>query len=724
MHKRLWLFFFICPLVSAFFHASAMAMTCDELRAEMATLEKQIAQDNDVLKNCPKYYSDCGPNSYAVITYTAAIEYSEDAYKADQASLYTTCGPPTRPPRKTVLFDVWTYHYDSWRTGWNSNETILTPAILRSSALGPPGTRGLEFGLLHTVPLDERVTAQPLLITNQWMSNALGTRDVVYVVTAKNSVYAIDAITGAVLLSRKYGDPFQPRCDGNSKYGDPPDSSEIPLGIMSTPVIDTDAGIMYLVTETVEDPPPGEGADVDFRVPSGQKVVHRIHSIDLHTLGDKSQVVSANHPLADGTLYSFWSLRNRQRAGLVYANRSVYAAFTAACKYKDKDEDKDVRGLLLGWDAATLQPLSANLLTNSSIDPSPTVGKWSGIWMSGFAVAEDSGNLYLVTSNSDMKYKAPNNLSHSVMKVSPDLTRVLDYFTPSNVNDLDDQDFGAGGILLLPPQPGSHPNLAVAAGKDGKMFLLDRDNLGKYSPVRNNVLREYPGGPCYCGPSYFKGLDGAARIVSSSGHQLKIWKLQTDRFPDPYPALVEEHVGTGPGLEQMGGNLDPGRGFFTSVSSNGLVPDTAVVWAVSNPDVTLYAFDAATGAEIGAWRAGTYNGAYFIVPVVANGRVYVAGDHQLMIFGLSRIPLPASPSSSPLSAYVKEDAKRVVGTVTIVEGSRIVLRTSEGNEVHVDTRKTLENGHSIPFTIGSPIRVNGPKDENGVVQADSVTYGE
>jgi hypothetical protein len=264
--------------------------------------------------------------------------------------------------------------------------------------------------------------------------------------------------------------------------------------------------------------------------------------------------------------------------------------------------------------------------------------------MSGYGpAADDSGNILFVTGNSDYSgntYNGVTNIQESVVKVSPNLTGVLDLFTPSNQSSLDqgDVDFGSGGVLILPDQSGSTPHLAVAAGKDGSMYFMNEDNLGGYSTQGNNVLGTYNAGACWCGESYFVDTDGVARVVSSGGNQVKVWKLQTS----PKPKLTE--VAQSPSLKsgQFGG-------FFTSVSSNGNGNGSAnpIIWALSRPvsqsnsAITLYAFNPDAGgktltplfhANAGAWP--NYNGDSNQVPIVANGKVYVASNKQLQIFGL------------------------------------------------------------------------------------------
>ena len=234
------------------------------------------------------------------------------------------------------------------------------------------------------------------------------------------------------------------------------------------------------------------------------------------------------------------------------------------------------------------------------------------------------------------------------MKVAANLTGMLDLFTPSNQASLDegDVDFGSGGLLVLPDQPGSIPHLAVAAGKYGSMYLMNEDDLGGYSTTGNNVLGTYQVGGCWCGESYFVDpTDGAARIVSSGGNQVKVWKLQTS----PKPKLIEVAQSTSLKSGQNGG-------FFTSVSSNGNA--SPIIWALTRPQsqgsnaIGLYAFNPESGgknlaalfhANAGAWP--NFGGDSNQVPVVANGKVYVASNKQLQIFGLKQIkPVATAPA--------------------------------------------------------------------------------
>ncbi len=254
--------------------------------------------------------------------------------------------------------------------------------------------------------------------------------------------------------------------------------------------------------------------------------------------------------------------------------------------------------------------------------------------------ADDEGNILFVTGNSDYSgttYDGVTNIQESVVKVSSTLTDVVDLFTPSNQSILDqyDADFGSGGAMILPDQPGSVHHIAVAAGKDGNMYVMNEDNLGGYNPNQNNVLGTYQIGGCWCGQSYFVNADGVPRVVSSGGSVAGVWKLQTS----PSFALTLESVSP-----SLGGVQDPG--FFTAISSNGTA--NPIVWAVSRPvnststAIRLSAFDPnslknGTMKQLFRTTAGVWpnlGGNSNLAPVVANGQVFVASHKQLRIFGL------------------------------------------------------------------------------------------
>jgi outer membrane protein assembly factor BamB len=499
---------------------------------------------------------------------------------------------------------VTTYHYDNYRTGWNSQETTLTVSALQNST----------FAVLGKVALDDQVDAQPLIVPNVTITTGKypGLHTVVYVATDNNTIYALDATTGKILLNPNFGPPVvRPLGCGKNN----PD-----VGINSTPVIDLSSNTLYAIIYTQQTTGPA----------------YYIHALDLGSLTDKvpPQLVAASHTLSNGTTYEFNAVYQRQRPALLLANSTVYAGFGSFC---DLDGNLS-RGWLLGWQTGTLAPLEQSLLP----DTQSTSAKnfyLSSVWMSGSGpAADDSGNVLFVTGNSDPSgtaYDGVTDIEESVIKVSPDLSTVLDLFTPDNVKSLDehDQDFGSGGVMVLPDQRGSISHLAVASGKTGQMFLMNEDDLGGFSTTKNNVLGTYNIGPCWCSESYFVDpVDGNARVVSSGGTSVMVWELQTS----PSPALT--NVTNSPSINVHN------NGFFTTVSSNGTA--SPIIWALARPTPTspaleLYAFapdlGGATMTQLFAGQAGTWVKGGInpnIMPVVANGRVYVASYKELSILGL------------------------------------------------------------------------------------------
>ena len=501
---------------------------------------------------------------------------------------------------------VTTYHYDNLRTGWNHEEEHLKP----KNVSGP------KFKLLSPVPLDDQVDTQPLVVPHVKITggSSPGEHEVVYVATEGNTIYAIEASNGNVLLSPNFGPPVPtPLGCGNNGPN---------VGIDGTPVIDREDKTMYVIVYTLEAGNP----------------VYRLHALDLGSLTDKIPpvLVAASHPLSGGGTFNFDARFQRQRPGLLMANGNVYAGFGSFCDFFANVS----RGWLLGWKAGSLTALPANQL-NDTQATSPFSFFLSSVWMSGYGVAADSsGNLYFVTGNSDYSgttYDGVTNIQESVVKLSADLTTVLSLFTPSDQATLEnfDVDYGSGGALLLPDQSGATPHLAAAAGKDGRLFILNRDNLGGYTPGGpDKVVGKVDIGNCWCGPSFFSH-DGA-RIVSSGGTNVNVWKVQTS------PSFSITKEATSPPLSS-----GQDGGFFTVISSDD--DDDMIIWAVSRPtnnspaNVSLYAFDAkpaggsSTLTQLFSGVAGSWpntGGNSNIVPVVANGKVFVATNKQLAIFGL------------------------------------------------------------------------------------------
>jgi len=372
--------------------------------------------------------------------------------------------------------------------------------------------------------------------------------------------------------------------------------------------------------------------------------------------------------------------------------------------------------------------------------------------MSGYGIASAGDlnsltgtELFFATANSNPgTYDGITNIQESVVRLASNLTSVIGTFTPSNVTTLDegDTDLGSGGVMLLPPQSGRFPNLAGAAGKDGNLLLLNRDAMSGPGFNPSALLDSHQLGGCFCGPSYFTGSDGINRIVTSQGaipgsqvgaSSLITWQL----VPSPSPHLVQEGLATIPDSPYQY------TSFFTVVSSNVTQAGTAIIWAVGRPTdlstkaVTLYAFNAAASggtyqqlfsAPAGSWP--NLDGNANIVPVVANGKVYVASAFldaskntrgQLAIFGVFGVP-PSPYHPVKFSSGPWPDAPHVItGTLLAASGSTLTLQTRTGKSITIDASKALNAQRIGALTVGAPFTVLGSTiDETGALLATSI----
>jgi hypothetical protein len=637
--------------------------------------------------------------------------------------------------------DVLTYHGDNYRTGWNSSETLLTVANVK------PGS----FGLLYTVSLDERVDAEPLIVTNQLIQGQV--HNVVYVATENNTVYAIDADTGGLpLWHANFGPPFlAANKDTSNVYPW--------IGILSTPVIDRNAvingvtGIMYFVT--------------DNAVTSTQDEF-RLHAISLSTGSEVTGspvTIAYSEQLCDGTQWKFNPLYQLQRPALLEVNGSIYVAFGSSADWKPDQS----RGTILRYDAATLAPQSRQL-TDQLAPGCFTFGPngpyyLSSIWQSGYGpAADENGDIFFSTGNSDPNepsYDKTFNHPNSVIRLSGDLSKLIDSFTPYNYFYLDrtDSDLSSGGTLVLPTQSGKI-HLAIAGGKDGRAFLVDRDNMGGFngSGGPDRVVQTIFMGACFCGPAYFIGADGAAHILTGggpgrngggSGGGVTSWKLQTT---PAVKLIMETHTGLNPvrGLPDYGGVVPV-------ISSNGTTPDTGIVWFVQKPLissdndpgtlVTLRAFSASDltqqlwFAPAGTWKHADDSNAN-IVPTVANGKVYVASNKQLQIFGLlhkgdkeAQLPAALVPSTpdrivcpagvAPAAAVEDLGAPmhEFYGTICQVSSTEMRLALRSGHAVSIDITEAVAQQRTVVLTPGRTVRVAATIDGNGVAHAQQVSRG-
>ena len=277
-------------------------------------------------------------------------------------------------------------------------------------------------------------------------------------------MYAVDAASGSILKSRNLGVAIP-----NSQK-DYDDNVYPTYGILSTPVIDRANNAVYVVTDT------NEGASAPD--------VYRLHKLALNNFNDlvASEILTPSTMLSDGSTYVLPAQHERQRAGLLETNGNIYVSFAST----GDTQPALSRGVIAGFNAANLAPLTSNVFPDRLKELSNPFYLTS-IWQSGYAPAADTqGDVFFTTSNSDRStpsYNATYNFPESMLKVSGDLSHITDSFTLYNYFSLDqsDGDFGSGGTLLVPDQLGVYPHLAIAGGKDGRAYVLNRDALGGYS---------------------------------------------------------------------------------------------------------------------------------------------------------------------------------------------------------------------------------------------------
>ena len=515
--------------------------------------------------------------------------------------------------------DVTTFHNDNARTGQNLNETILTPANVGSST----------FGKLFTIPVDGRVDAQPLYL--EAVSFAGVTHNALYVVTEHGSAYAFDADTGAQLWrisTLKAGEtPSDPR-----NCGQVPDE----IGITSTPVISRNNGpngTIYLVAMSKD---------------GGGNYHQRLHALDLTTGAEQpgSPVeIQASYPgtgdNSNGTSVIFDPKQYKERAGLLLLNGMIYTSWASHC------DIRPYTGWLISYSASTLAQTSVLNFTPN--------GAEGAVWMAGAGPAADaSGNIYFLAANGqfDTTLNAngfPNrgDFGNAFMKLSTisNSMAVADYFAMFNVTSENnsDADLGSGGALILPDMTDGGNvtrHLAVGAGKDQHIYLVDRDNMGKFNAASNVNYQDIPTAfpdSVYAMPAFFDGhlyygaVNDAIRRYSFSNAQIVTPAANTTPNTFPYP------------------------GATPSISANG--NSSGIVWAVANTSTaTLYAYDAANLSQLynsnqapnGRDQFGAGN--KFMTPTIVNGKVYVGTPNAVAVFGiLPTIPAPVITSPGTAS---------------------------------------------------------------------------
>jgi hypothetical protein len=532
--------------------------------------------------------------------------------------LLSTCRDSVAPDsgKKPIpqSVSVLTQHNDNSRSGWNANETTLTTTNVNVR----------QFGAVFTLPVDDQVYAQPLVVGHVLIGD--GYHNVVLIATVNNTLYAYDGDDGTLYWQKNFTAPGMrpPRntdmtgaCSGS--YTDFSGN----IGIVGTPVIDAVTGTMYFVARSTTGT-----TFVQF--------LHAVSIVDGHEIaGSPTQITANSTGNGDGSVngaIAFDAQRQNQRQGLTLLNGVVYVTFSSHCDWGP------YHGWILGYDASTIQQ---RVVYNDTPN-----GYAGGMWESGTGMAADAeGNLYVVTGNGTVgdagDPTSPTNRGSSALKLTPtgSTLRVASYFTPFNYQFLNDNDldYGGMGALVIP-----NSDLYLTGGKDGNLYLLNKDAMGGYVPSSNQVQQIVPLGSnanMHCQAAYYKGSSKEFVYVWSENDPLRA--IQFDRASNlltPQNQVVSNAVGpTG----QSGAVL--------SVSSNGSQEGTGILWAsyaytgdaehAVSPGI-LRAFDA-NDVSKQLWnnqlnqRDAGGNYAKFAAPTIANGHVYLPTfSNRVVVYGL------------------------------------------------------------------------------------------
>lgn len=561
---------------------------------------------------------------------------------------------------------VVTYHYDNARTGQNTHERILTPANVKAPD---------QFVRLFTHQVEGDIYAQPLYAPKLEIPGK-GRHNVVFVATEADQVYAFDAensvgrnanyLWKANLLDPAYGAAVgatticwtsgaQASCSGDVGCGD----IQPQYGITSTPVIDLERKSMYIVAVSQE----------------GANVIYRLHVLDIAT-GKERPGTHKRHIEIAGSAngINFVSSIQHNRPGLLLASGNVYIGFGSHCDNEASSPTpaNTYHGWIFAYNAETLSQEGVFLTTPN--------GYRAGVWMEGTGLASDEhGQLFVATANGTFT-PAPNttnglqDFGDTILKLDRKLQDPpKDYFTPFNQDTMDsegpylgaDSDLGSGGVLLLPEQPGNHPHLLVQAGKQGTIYLVDRDNMGHFCSgcaSDTNIVQEiFNGASATPVPAYWN----KTVYVRGDGDFLKAFPLSNGLLS---PAL-HQTTDTYSGRVVVSADGDK-NGIVWSVdddAANPAAPGTAILNAYDAADLSLLYSSAANQT-----RDNPGNAIAFSTPIVADGRVYVGTVGQLSVFGLYNVHievkdlhLAGGKWCATVTAVDSATGQPVAGTVSI-----------------------------------------------------------
>jgi hypothetical protein len=517
--------------------------------------------------------ASCGSISTAgVFTAPAAAGTCAINATASSGTAYTASASAT-----VDLVNQVRWRNSSGGTGLQSDELLLTPANVNSTT----------FGQSWAAAVDGGVWAEPLYMNALTVNGA--SHNVLFVATDNDSVYALDADTGAQLWKTSFLSTGVTAVAG-TMIGD----QYIPsIGVLGTPVIDPANGTLYVVAETAEQ--------------TATYFPHRLHALDITTGNEK---FGGPVLISDPNLQPAHKL---QRPGLVVANGTVYVAMGSL------GDKLPYHGFVFSFDESTLAQTGV-------WNDTPT-GSAGGIWMAGGAPTLDSsGNVYVLIGNGS--FDGANNFGEAAVKLSPSL-QVLDYFSPYNTASLtaSDLDLGSASVPLMPDQNGQNPHELIFCGKPNVIYVLNRDSMGHFNSSTDNVVQEIQnqvggtatsrdsGKSCFTSPSSW----GQFVYFAANGEVLKQFTL------NPSTGLLS----TTPTYKGSFGYGWPGS--QSVISSNGTA--SGVIWTFDNVGKTLRA-DNASNVSQSLYVSPAISTGYvkWTTPTVINGHVYVGGQGTVVAF--------------------------------------------------------------------------------------------
>lgn len=544
-----------------------------------------------------------GANSASYTTPATSLADNDSQFRV---IVTNTAGSATSNPATltvtaaAVAVDVLTYHNDIARTGANTNETILTTANVNSST----------FGKIGNFSVDAKVDAQPLYASN--VSTSSGAHNLLVVVTENNTVYAFDTNSGSIVWQKSMSQAGETASDDRGC-----DQVSPKMGITSTPVIDRSRGTngaIYLVAMSK----------------NGSTYHQRLHTLDLangaELFNGPKEIAAQFTGTGDntnGTNVIFDPSQYKERMGLLLMNGTIYTAWASHC------DITPYTGWIMAHNADTLATTAVlNIVPNGSM---------GAFWSSGGGIAADpQGYIYLLVGNGDFGttlnasgFPANGNYGNAAIKLSTagGGLSVADYFEMSNgvSESAADTDFGSGGAMVLPDftdSTGQIRHLVLGAGKDANIYVLNRDNMGKYNSSSNNIYQQLSGalgGGIFSVPAYFNNRVYYGPV----GNFLKAYTVSNARLSSSSAQTSNSfgYPGTSP-----------------SVSANGT--SNGIVWAVENSGAVLHAYDATTLNELYNSNQAANNrdhfgsGNKFITPTIVNGKVFVGTQNSVAVFGL------------------------------------------------------------------------------------------